>query len=105
MRVEKNGIRYFSFAELPTSKSNNKTNKKQNEELKTKFEKRHTCKICKQPMTYLDGTNVCVCQNPDCKGKKVKVVLSDGTEKNEFRPYFHTLDEVGVSIATRIYAK
>ncbi len=104
MRVEKNGIRYFSFAELPTSNKTNK-NTKQNEELKTKFEKRHACRICKQPMTYIDGTNVCACQNPECKGKKVKITMPDGTEKIEYRPYFHTLDEVGVTIATRIYAQ
>ena len=101
MRVEKNGIRYFSFAELPTS--NNKPKTKLNEELKTKFEKRHTCRVCKKPMTYLAGTNICACQNPDCKGRKVKVQQIDGTEIEEYRPCFHTIDDIGVSIASKIY--
>lgn len=101
MRVEKNGIRYFSFTELPIS--NHKTKTKLNEELKIKFEKRHTCRVCKKPMAYLTGTNICVCQNPECQGKKVKVQQIDGTEIEEMRPYFHTLDDIGVSIASKIY--
>lgn len=105
MRVEKNGTRYFSFAELPIS--NPKTNKtnKISKDTKAKFEKRHTCRVCKQPLTWIDGTNVCVCQNPNCKGWITKTTDDEGNVKKEVKPFFHTLDETGTSIASKIYAK
>ncbi len=105
MRVEKNGIRYFSFAELPTSNNKQSKNKQQNiEELKTKFEKRHKCIVCGKPLTWIPNTNVCACRNPEYSGKKVRLFDGDGNPYEEIRPYFHTIDKVGVSIASKIYS-
>lgn len=30
------------------------------------------CKVCGQPLQYIEGTNVLSCKNPDCKGLKIK---------------------------------
>ena len=101
MRLDKNGIRYFSFAELPFSTKQKK--KKNTDELRKRFEERHTCVVCGETLTWIPGTNICSCKNPDCKGKKYVYKDEDGTEFVEFRPYYHMLDVVGTSIAEKIY--
>lgn len=103
MREEKNGKRYFSFSELPFPI---KKNKKQNiDELRERFEKRHTCIVCQQPMTWIQGTNIVACKNPECKGKKIEKKFSDGTTIVEYKPYYHTLDIKGTEIAEKIYGE
>lgn len=104
MRVEKNGIRYFSFTELPIS-SKQKNKKKENNELKEQFENRHKCIACGEPLTWIPGTNICSCKNPNCKGKKIVIKDEDGTETVEYKPYYHILDVVGTSIAEKIYGE
>ena len=103
MRKEKNGIRYFSFEELPFPKK--QTKKQNNDELREKFEKRHLCVVCQQPLIWITGTNILACKNPECKGKKVEKILPDGTVKVEYKPYFHTLDEKGTKIAEKLYSE
>lgn len=103
MRKEKNGIRYFSFAELPFPVKKQK--KQNNDELRERFEKRHSCIICNQPMTWIKNTNIIACQNPECKGKKIEKELPDGTTKVEYKPYYHTLDIKGTEIAEKLYGE
>lgn len=105
MRIENNGIRYFSFDELPFPKKKHKKNNKKIDELRERFEKRHKCIVCEQPMTWVEGTNVMACRNPECKGKKVEKVLPDETVKIEYKPYYHTLDAKGVLIAETLYSE
>ena len=103
MREEKNGTRYFSFAELPFPIK--KTKKHNNDELRERFEKRHSCIVCHQPMTWIEGTNILACKNPDCRGRKIEKTLPDGTVKVEYKPYFHTLDIKGTEIAEKLYSE
>ena len=103
MRKDKNGIRYFSFTELPFPSKKKK--KKDYTELQERFEKRHKCIVCGEPLTWIPGTNVCSCKNPDCKGKKYTIKKEDGTEIIEYKPYFHMLDTVGVELAEKIYGE
>lgn len=103
MREEKNGTRYFSFKELPFPVKEQK--KHNNDELRERFEKRHLCIVCHQPMIWVSGTNILACKNPECKGRKVEKTLSDGTIKVEYKPYFHTLDIKGTEIAEKLYSE
>lgn len=59
IRTENNGIRYFSFQEIPGFK---KPKEKKNKE---EFGK---CKACGEPLVLIEDTNVYVCNNPKCKG-------------------------------------
>lgn len=103
MRKEKSGDRYFSFSELPFPQ---KKQKKQNiDELRERFEKRHTCIVCHQPMTWIRGTNICSCKNPECKGVKHEKKFDDGTVMVEYKPFYHMLDVVGTEIAEKIYSE
>lgn len=104
MRIEKNGTRYFSFAELPGVKPVKKA--KPTEQQKEKFGKIHLCKLCKQPMKWIEGTNICVCQNPACKGYKSKKASEEGEETRiDYSPSFHYLDEKGVQFAETIFGE
>lgn len=103
MRQENNGIRYFSFLELPFPSKQKK--KKNNDELKERFEKRHKCIACGETLTWIVGTNICSCTNPECKGKKYTYKDENGEEVTEYRPYYHMLDNVGVAIAEKLYSE
>lgn len=103
MRQEKSGIRYFSLSELPIPSKKKK--KKNIDEMKERFEKRHKCVACGQPLTWIPGTNVCSCRNPECRGKKYTYKDENGEEYVEYRPYFHMLDVVGTELAEEIYGE
>lgn len=103
MRKENNGIRYFSFAELPFPSKKKK--KKNNDEARERFEARHKCIACGEPLTWIPGTNICSCKNPECKGKKYTYKDENGEEYVEYKPYYHMLDTVGTSMAERIYGE
>lgn len=47
-----------------------------------------TCPYCKKPLHYVYGTNVVVCNNDECKGKKVS--SKDG-EESVYRSYHRIL--------------
>lgn len=98
MRLEKSGPRYFSFQELPGAKP--KKNKKKNvtEEQQTDFAKK--CRVCGTVLSYIEGTNVMVCGNPDCKGFKTK---NEEKEEVETIPVFRTLDKRGVRTANVLF--
>lgn len=95
MRIEGNGTRYFSFDELPGVHKTQKP-KKQNENSKEKFAGK--CKICGSLLSFVEGTNVMVCKNPQCKGLKTK-----GEENN--LPSFRFLDTKGMQIANNLFGK
>ena len=59
------------------------------------------CPMCKQPMTYISGTNVLVCKNEKCRGRE-RTVKTDEGEKKTYSPIFHTLDENGFRIAQNL---
>lgn len=103
MREEKNGTRYFSFSELPFPIK--KTKKQNIDELRERFEKRHICVGCQQPMDWIQGTNVVSCKNPECKGKKIEKTFPDNTVIIEYKPYYHILDSKGIEIVEKIYGE
>lgn len=56
-----------------------------------------TCPYCKQPLSYVYGTNVLVCKNEECKGKKTT------NEGSESKPFFKMLSDKGLEIGTTIF--
>ena len=106
MRKDNQGNEHYSsFSELAASMGLNKPaikNKKKIEYQKEKFNKRHKCKACGQPLTFLGG-NVVTCTNPKCKGIKNVRKLDDGTEMVNYLTSYELLDDVGTNIATRIF--
>lgn len=83
-----------------TMKSNNKSKL---ESQQKKFANRHICKACGRPMTYLNGSNIMVCQNPQCLGIKVEKTDSTGNTTVTYLTSYDLLDEKGAEIANKIY--
>lgn len=100
----KNGI-YESFAELASDWKIKpiKNKKDNNDSLKNKFNNKHTCPACKQPLSYISGTNIMSCKNVSCKGIKDSRTDKDGNQINVYYPSFHILDDTGKKIANSIY--
>ncbi len=98
MRKEKNGNRYFSFSEFAKDvfnipeKSTTKTDDDKVKDIRESFEKKHVCKVCNMPLTYVGG-NVMCCKNPEC-GKQSFHLLS---EKNK-RTAIYLYGESGVRV-------
>ena len=106
MRKDNHGNEHYSsFSELAASMGlpqPGKKNKKKIEYLQDKFNKKHKCKTCGQPLAYMGG-NIVTCTNPKCKGIKTVKKLDDGTEMTIYLTSYELLDEVGTNIASRIF--
>ena len=106
MKNNKNGeTHYSSFQELAEAMGLKKPinkNKKKIEYQKEQFGKRHKCRACGQPLTFLGG-NVVTCTNPKCRGIKNVKKLDDGTEIVTYLTSYELLDEVGSNIANRLF--
>jgi len=98
-------VHYSSFQELAASmglSKPGKKNKKKIEYLQDRFNKKHKCRACGQPLTFMGG-NIVACTNPKCKGIKTTRKLDDGTEIVSYITSYKLLDEVGSNIASRIF--
>lgn len=69
------------------------------EEKKAKFMKRYICPKCGQERAMIEGTNILVCKNEDCKGYTKKV---DGEEIST--PSFYILNMRDASYAQRMFS-
>ena len=69
----------FGLNELIRRTSNEEKLKKQQQ----KFNSKYMCRSCGSQMTWVEGTNVLVCPNHDCKGRVrvIKTREKDGSEK------------------------
>ena len=97
---------YTSFEELGKAWGLKPVTKRTKNEEKLKAQREKflgTCKVCKNPLTIISGTNVLACQNPDCKGIKMTGTNEDGTEKIWYIPVSRTLDDKGFSIAMNLF--
>lgn len=106
MRKDNQGNEHYSsFSELAETmglKKPTQKNKKKIEYQQEKFNKRHKCKACGQPLTFVGG-NIVTCTNPKCKGIKNVKKLDDGTEIVTYLTSYELLDNVGEIIANRIF--
>lgn len=66
------------------------------------FVKKHRCKACGMPMTYMNG-NVMTCQNPKCKGIEIKRLDKEGNEVTSYITSYDILDDKGAEIANNIF--
>lgn len=99
--------RFTSLEELREAFDLSKIRKKTKDEDKLKAQKEKlvgTCKVCKQLLTWIDGTNVCTCKNPDCKGVKMTSINEDGSEKVWYVPVIRMLNEKGMNIAEILFS-
>lgn len=100
--------KYTSLEELRKGFGLSPIKKKTKDEQKLKAQQEKfvgTCRVCKKPLTWIEGTNICACQNPDCKGIKMTGTNEDGTEKVWYVPVTRTLNEKGMEIAERLFGK
>lgn len=58
-----------------------------------------TCRVCKCPLHYVQGTNALVCKNAKCGGMSIK--RKDGSVV--IVPISRTLDEKGLEIALTLF--
>ena len=87
--------RYYSFDEIGQELFGLKPLRrvtKDKQRLETQREKFvGTCPYCKELLRYVYGTNIVVCNNKDCKGKKITIRDGEGTEKTEYMSYCRIL--------------
>lgn len=71
---------------------------------RARFSSRHLCPVCKQPLVFVENTNIMVCRNDECKGFTREIIDEETGEKEVISHVpFHTLDEKGATIANNIF--
>lgn len=98
---------YSSFEELAASMNIKPVTKvtKDKEKLKSQqdsFLKRHKCRACGQPMSFIGG-NILACRNPECRGIKITREDEEGNKKVSYLTSYSLLDDVGAEIANNIF--
>ena len=100
--------RYTSLEELRKGFGLKPIKKRTNDEAKLKAQQEKfvgTCRVCKKPLTWIEGTNICACKNPECKGIKMTGTNEDGTEKVWYIPVTRILNDKGMEIAERLFSE
>lgn len=90
MKIEN---RYHGFNELPGVSKIKKTKNHVSQEDQKKFA--GTCRTCGKPLQYIDGTNIMVCSNPDCKGA--------GRKGDDYMPVFRCLNSKSTKTAKKLF--
>jgi hypothetical protein len=107
MNNTSNGKVYYSFDEIGRELFGLKPLRrvtKDKQKLESQREKfLGICPYCKQPTTYIYGTNAIVCKNAECKGKRIVRQLNDGTEIVEYKPFIKVLSDKGTDIGMTIF--
>lgn len=96
---------YSSFQELASAYKikTPKRNEQKDEELRKSFAKRHKCRACGQPLTYIKDTTVMACTSPNCKGIKVVSQNSETEEKVTYLTSYNLLGCETQKIAENIF--
>lgn len=94
------GVVYHSFKELPNAP---KPKKKKSPKTKEQEKFLGVCKVCKQPMSYVQGTNTVVCKNTECKGYKHVKKDKEGNKIVTYSPVFRVLGEKGEKYAKYLF--
>lgn len=109
MNNKSNGKIYYSFDELGQELFGLKPFKKvtnDKQKLASQQEKfLGICPYCKQPASYVYGTNIITCKNENCKGKKIVRKFDDGTFTEEYRPFIKMISDKGLEIGTTIFSE
>jgi len=98
---------YHSFADYAEGEFNTKPmtgRTKDKQKLAAQREKfLGVCPYCKKPNKFIVGTNVIVCSNESCKGKKITYTGDDGTETVKYVPFCKTLSDKGMEIGNTLF--
>ena len=98
---------YHSFAEWAEAEYGIKPTKKVTRDKQKLTSQREkfvgTCPYCKEPCTYIYGTNVVACTNEKCKGKKMVSKNSEGEDRVSYKPYFRLVNEKNMEIGKTIF--
>lgn len=106
------GKTYYSFEDMAIEEFGMKpvtrrTNDQQKlETQREKFE--GVCPYCKQRAKFIVGTNVVVCANPKCKGKKTAIKGDPETGLTEtaiYHPFMRILSDNGALIGNTIFSE
>ena len=96
---------YTSLSEACAALGSKQKDKNPEESLQQKiekFQKKHRCRACGKPLTYLGG-NVMTCTNDKCKGIKIETEDLDGNKHINYVTSYELLDDVGKSIAEKLF--
>lgn len=99
MWKSKNGkVHYESFEELVPQK------KKAVRDVDKKREKfLGTCKVCGQPMSWIEGTNVVCCKNADCKGVRMNKKDKEDNDITVTIPVSRTISSKSMEYAEYLF--
>ena len=107
MAKKNNGKVYHSFDEIGQELFGLKPYKRvtrDKQKLESQKEKfLGTCPHCGEPLKYVYGTNVLVCNNDKCKGKETVITDATGEETTIYRPFYKMVSEKGLMIGTTIF--
>lgn len=87
--------RYHGFSELPGVSKSKKTKNHVSQEDQEKFAGK--CRVCGHSLQYIDGTNVMVCSNPECKGS--------GRKDEDYIPVYRCLNPKSTKTAKRLFGE
>ncbi len=101
---------YYSFDDIAVEEFGMKPlnmRTKDKQKLESQREKLEgVCVYCKQRAKFIPGTNIVVCVNPSCKGKKVVVKGDPATEEPDFVryvPFVRVLSDKAAEIGNTIF--
>lgn len=106
--ISKEDKTYTSLEELRDVFGLPPIRKRTNDEEKLKSQQEDIvgkCKVCGSLLSWIEGTNVCACKNPSCKGIKMSSTNDDGTERIWYIPVTKRLSEKGMKRAERLFDK
>ena len=100
--------RYTSLDELRTAFGLKPIRKRTTDAEKLKAQQEKfvgICKVCKQPLVWIEGTNTLACKNENCKGVKMTSKNEDGTDKVWYVPVTRMLDSEKIKIAENLFSE
>lgn len=102
-----NSSSYSSFEDALIAIGGTPRPKKTKNKEKLKKQQDHltgVCRACKQPLTWIDGTNIVSCQNPGCRGlKRTRTNSETGKKEIYYLPVYRILDDRGLNIAINLF--
>lgn len=98
---------YTSFEALRAGWGLPELTKKRPKDEKVLQEKREKflgiCRVCKKPLSLIEGCNVLACKNESCRGVKMTSQNEDGTEREWYIPVTRILDDKGFEISMNLF--
>lgn len=97
---------YYSFTDVAKDIGIKPFSRKTTDQTKLESQQKRflgTCPYCHQLMKYIPNTNVVVCSNENCKGKKKEFTNRDGETVVKYEPYSKVLYGKSAVIADTLF--